>query len=77
MLRDNVLTTSSGNFTIFVKIMDIFAEILLPLPLAPTFTYHVPDEMRPKVAIGHRVIVPFGKKRFYTGIVASIITKPP
>lgn len=57
--------------------MEKYAEILLPLPLDTSFTYRIPPEIEPDVAIGHRVIVPFGTKRFYTGIVESIVTKAP
>ncbi len=57
--------------------MDKYAEILLPLPLDTSFTYRIPKEMESRVAVGHRVIVPFGAKRFYTGIVESIVTKAP
>ncbi|MDE6832456.1 MAG: hypothetical protein K2J07_06980 [Muribaculaceae bacterium] len=57
--------------------MDKFAEILLPLPLDTSFTYRIPAEIEHRVAVGHRVIVPFGTKRFYTGIVESIVTKAP
>lgn len=57
--------------------MDTFAQILLPLPLNATFTYRVPPEMLPRAGVGHRVIVPFGKKRFYTGIITSLVPKAP
>ncbi|MDE6858956.1 MAG: primosomal protein N' [Duncaniella sp.] len=50
----------------------IFAEILLPVPIQGTFTYKVPFDMEDSVKVGHRVIVPFGRKKFYTGIVAAI-----
>lgn len=49
-----------------------YAEVILPLPLQSTFTYHIPDELNGKIKIGHRVIVPFGMKKFYTGIVSSL-----
>lgn len=50
----------------------IFAEILLPVPIQGTFTYKVPVDMEESVKVGHRVIVPFGRKKFYTGIVAAL-----
>lgn len=50
----------------------IFAEVLLPVPIQGTFTYKIPAEMENSVKVGHRVIVPFGRKKFYTGIVAAI-----
>ena len=54
-----------------------FAEILLPLPLQGTFTYSVPPEMSAQVCPGHRVIVPFGAKKFYTGIVTGFAPREP
>lgn len=53
------------------------AEVLLPLPLSGTFTYSVPPAMADKVLPGHRVIVPFGRKKFYTGIVAGLTPVAP
>lgn len=58
-------------------LMDTFAQILLPLPLNATFTYRVPPEMLKSIGVGYRVIVPFGKKRFYTGIVTAFVPKAP
>lgn len=50
---------------------DSFVEVILPLPLEPTFTYRVPESMRGRVTTGMRVIVPFGNRKFYTGIVSG------
>lgn len=55
----------------------MFADILLPLPLRGTFTYIIPDELESVIRPGYRVIVPFGKKKFYTGIVTSITPIEP
>lgn len=55
----------------------MFAQIILPLPLAGYFTYSVPTEMASTLRAGMRVAVPFGNKRFYTGIVASISPVAP
>ena len=55
-----------------------FAEVILPLPLEATFTYSVPKDLEEKVEVGHRVIVPFGRKnKYYTAIVVSVTTLPP
>ncbi len=54
-----------------------FADIILPLPLAQLFTYSIPEELKVDVAIGKRVVVPFGNKKFYTGIVKAIHENPP
>ena len=52
--------------------MGICADVILPLPLQANFTYRIPDEMRGVLQPGWRVLVPFGRKKFYTGIVMSI-----
>lgn len=54
-----------------------FAEILLPVPIAGTFTYRVPAEMEESIAVGHRVIVPFGRRKSYTGIVSALTPIEP
>ena len=57
--------------------MSRYAEVLLPLPLYSTFTYHIPDEMTDVLGIGCRVLVPFGRKKFYTAIVTMIHGNKP
>lgn len=54
-----------------------FAEVLLPLPLNNTFTYQIPDDMVTRLKIGFRVIVPFGRKKYYTAIVTAITNIRP
>lgn len=54
-----------------------FAEIILPLALPGTFTYHISGEERSKLRIGQRVAVPFGTNKLYTGIVHSFHTEKP
>lgn len=57
---------------------DRFVEVVLPLPLQPSFTYRMPEEMCSlPVGPGFRVIVPFGPKKFYTGIVVGMPSVPP
>ena len=50
----------------------LYAEVILPLPLNATFTYRIPEAMTDSVKVGYRVIVQFGAKKYYTGIVSSI-----
>lgn len=52
-------------------------QVILPLPLQGTFTYGVPDDVRDMVGIGTRVLVQFGRKKYYTAIVAGIDQTPP
>ena len=54
-----------------------YIDVILPLPLANTFTYSVPDEWADSVRIGMRVVVQFGKKKMYTAVVALIHTQKP
>lgn len=54
-----------------------FAEVILPLPLNSAFTYAVPEELATVLRPGHRVIVPFGKKKFYTGIISRTDCRAP
>lgn len=55
----------------------LYAQVILPRPIAGTFTYIIPEDLRDKVARGFRVVVPFGKRHYYTGIVAAVLPKAP
>ncbi|MBQ4230723.1 MAG: primosomal protein N' [Salinivirgaceae bacterium] len=55
----------------------IFAQIIIPVPVAGTFTYEVPISMVERARVGQSVIVPFGEKKLYTGIIASLTETPP
>lgn len=52
--------------------MEKFVDVILPLPLNACFTYALPPDMDGEVQIGCRVVVSFGKKKFYTGIVRNV-----
>ena len=54
-----------------------YAQVILPLPLAGNFTYTVPERLQGMVCQGCRVLVPFGPRHFYTGIVASVTPVAP
>ncbi len=54
-----------------------FCDILLPVPIPGYFTYRVPQKFHDHLEIGRRVVVPFGKNRILTGILARIHQKPP
>ena len=54
-----------------------FAEVILPLPLYDRFTYRIPEEMLSDVKPGIRVIVQFGARKFYSGLVYSISDNAP
>ncbi|MDP6908843.1 MAG: hypothetical protein QF371_05015, partial [Flavobacteriales bacterium] len=55
----------------------LFVDVILPLPLAGTFTYRVPRMLEDGVEVGKRVVVQFGRKKLYTGIILQIHDRPP
>ncbi len=54
-----------------------YADIILPLPLSGYFTYAVPAVMQNSMVSGMRVLVPFGRNKFYVGIVARLHEQKP
>ncbi|HAX50125.1 MAG TPA: primosomal protein N', partial [Bacteroidetes bacterium] len=48
-----------------------FANIAFNIPVSSLFTYSIPDELKPEVSPGIRVLAPFGNKDI-TGIVVSM-----
>lgn len=50
----------------------LFADVILPLPLGSSFTYRIPEDLENSLRKGCRVIVSFGKKKIYTGLVKEI-----
>ncbi|WPO83923.1 primosomal protein N' [Chryseobacterium sp. JJR-5R] len=55
----------------------LYAQIVLPLNLKGSFTYKVPEELQPQIRTGMRVLVPFGGKKIYTGIVFELHGNQP
>lgn len=55
----------------------LYAEVIIPLALDGTFHYILPENLAEKAAIGMRCIVPFGSKRYYTGIIIGLTDKRP
>ncbi|MDR0864049.1 MAG: primosomal protein N' [Candidatus Symbiothrix sp.] len=55
----------------------MYIEVLLPVPLADTFTYFVPPEMESQIGAGSLVLVSFGKNKRYSGVVSHIKQVPP
>jgi primosomal protein N' (replication factor Y) len=55
------------------------AHVILPLAVAQTYTYAVPEHLAGDVAIGKRVAVQFGAKRVYSGIIKHLFDtdEPP
>ena len=49
-----------------------FGDIILPLAVKGIFTYVVPDDLAEKIQPGCRVMVQFGNRKLYSGIVYSL-----
>ena len=55
----------------------MFAEVILPRPVEGTFTYRIPDAMQSSLRPGMRVLVQFGSRHYYTGLVDSLTPVKP
>ncbi|REJ83534.1 MAG: primosomal protein N' [Bacteroidetes bacterium] len=58
------------------KLSELYAEVILPVPLPNLFTYLVPEELQNKLLPGMRVVVPFGRQKIMSGIVRRLGGKP-
>jgi primosomal protein N' (replication factor Y) len=56
---------------------DTYADVILPLALANSYTYRVSIDDLEKIKVGSRVIVPFQGNRLYTAIVIRIHVNAP
>lgn len=54
-----------------------YVDVILPLPLEGLFTYSLPDGMAPAVRQGVRVLVPLGRSKTYTAMVAEVHGRKP
>lgn len=57
--------------------MKKFVDVIVPLPIASQYTYSLPEGMEASIQPGCRIIVPFGPKKFYTGIVTKVHETAP
>ncbi len=57
--------------------MTRYIDVILPLPLPRSFTYSLPAGIQDALVPGCRVVVPFGKKKYYTGIVKEVHNRKP
>ena len=64
-------TTNNTSQTTF------FVDVIVPLSVANKFTYRVPKELNEQIVVGKRVIVQFGKTKFYTAIIYNVHPNPP
>lgn len=55
----------------------MFADVILPLPLYSSYTYSIPEELSDDIRVGSRVLVQFGRKKYYTAIVDALHSSQP
>lgn len=55
----------------------MFIDVILPLPVPSPFTYQLPDNGKQVACVGQRVIVPFGARKMYTGIIVACHKEAP
>lgn len=55
----------------------LFVDVIVPLAVPNKYTYRVPVEMNDEVEVGKRVLVQFGKSKFYSAIVYKVHDKAP
>lgn len=56
---------------------EIFAQVIVPLSLHDSFTYRVPSKLENQIGPGKRVVVQFGAKKYYAGLVTSVSDQQP
>ena len=54
-----------------------FIDVIVPLSVPNKFTYRIPEELNEEIAVGKRVIIQFGKSKFYTAIIYNIHQTAP
>lgn len=52
-----------------------WVNVVFPHPPLQRFTYEVPDRFRQELSLGHRVLVPMGRRKM-TGFVVDFISQP-
>ena len=52
--------------------MKKYVDVIVPLPIASQYTYSLPPSLEESVQEGCRVVVSFGRKKFYTAIVTKV-----
>lgn len=55
----------------------LFADVILPIPLDYRFTYRIPAAFHARIKVGVRVIVQFGKRKFFSALVYRLHQNQP
>ena len=63
---------------VFLYLCDMkkYVDVIVPLPIAGQYTYSLPEGWDEKVKEGCRVVVPFGRKKYYTAIITKVHETP-
>jgi len=56
--------------------MNVYAEVVFPLPISRTFSYRLTAALRDKARVGARVAAPFGRRQLTGFIVHVGLTRP-
>ncbi len=56
---------------------DLYADVILPLPVGDKFTYRVAPEFQASIKVGVRVIVQFGARKFFSALVYRLHSEMP
>ena len=51
---------------------NLYIDVILPLPLPGTFTYHASAGHASKIQAGKRVIVQFGRRKYYSAVIYRV-----
>lgn len=68
---------SIPDYFAFVSSEITYADVILPLALPQAYTYAVSIDLVPFIKVGQRVIVQFGKNKYYSAIVKNIHRNKP
>lgn len=55
----------------------VCVTVMLPLAVGSDYTYTLPPALADRVQVGSRVVVQFGPRRYYTGIVTALLDQAP
>ncbi|MCH8902773.1 MAG: DEAD/DEAH box helicase family protein, partial [Bacteroidetes bacterium] len=54
-----------------------YADVILPLPVKGRFSYEVPEKLMENNLVGKRVLVQFGKRKLYAGLISNVYAEKP
>lgn len=55
----------------------LYAEVIFPLAVAGSYHYRISSDLHSVDLVGHRVLLPFGPRRMYTGVVCAVSSSLP